>query len=146
MVLMTEILCSYCVETHWDSGARVILRVAVTAVTAVASSGLTWSVVYVVVLGWTFGSVGCHEMSKGAELSCELDYTILFWLWILSGIYPLFVENIRILWKYPRSVDIIRILSVLSLKVYSSSESDWYNISIHAKPQTETTIPLVTSE
>ena len=35
--------------------------------------------------------------SKGEELSCELDYAILFWSWILS-------------WKYPHSVDIIRIL------------------------------------
>ena len=80
-------------ETHWDSGARVILRVAVTAVTAANPAGLTWLVVHVVVVGWIFGGIGCHAMSKGAELSCELDYAISFWSWILS-------------WKYPRSVDI----------------------------------------
>ena len=43
----------------------------------------------------------------------------------ISCIYPYYVEIIRILWKYPRSVDIIRIFSVLSLTFYSSSESDW---------------------
>ena len=35
--------------------------------------------------------------------------------------------NIHILWKYPHSVDIIRILSDLYLNLYSSSESDWCN-------------------
>ena len=41
--------------------------------------------------------------------------------------YPRSVDIIRILWKYPHSVDIIHILSVLYLKLYSSSESDWCN-------------------
>ena len=45
-----------------------------------ARAGLTWSGVHVVVVGWMFGGVGCHATSKGAELSCELDYTISFWL------------------------------------------------------------------
>ena len=99
-------------------------------------------------------------MSRDAELSCDLDYTMSFWLWILSwkylhfleistcrGYYPqcvvistfcghylhfvfisvfcrnihiswilsAFCGNIHILWKYTRSVDIIRILSLLYL-------------------------------
>ena len=41
-----------------------------------ARSGLTWSEVHVVVVGWMFGGVGCHATSKGAELNCELDYAI----------------------------------------------------------------------
>ena len=44
-----------------------------------ARSGLTWSGVHVVVVGWMFDGVGCHATGKGAELSCELDYTISFW-------------------------------------------------------------------
>ena len=36
------------------------------------------------VVGWMFSGVGCHATSKGAELSYDLDYVILFWLWILS--------------------------------------------------------------
>ena len=93
------------------------------------------------VMGWIFGRVVCHETSKGADLSCELDYTISFLFWILSWRYPHFVEIsmfckyyphfvdiicilriypnyldiIRILWKYTRSVYIIRISSLLSL-------------------------------
>ena len=43
-------------------------------------AGLTWSGVHVVVVGWMFGGVGCHATSKGADLSCELYYTISFWL------------------------------------------------------------------
>ena len=80
------------------------------------------------VVGWMFGGVGCHVANKGAELSCELDYVISFWSWILLWkhprsvdiirilcIYPYFVDIIRILWKYPRSVDIIRISWILSV-------------------------------
>ena len=63
-------------DTHWDSGAHIIHRVAVTAVTVAAQSGLKWLGVHVVVVGWMFGSVACHATSKGAELSCELDYGI----------------------------------------------------------------------
>ena len=113
MFLMTEILCVYCVETHWYSGSRVILRVTVIDVTAAARSGLTWSVVYVAVVGGVFGSVGCHAMRNGAELTCELDYTILFWLWILSwnisairGDYPHFVEISTFCGYYPHFVEI----------------------------------------
>ena len=40
-------------------------------------------------------------------------------------IYSYFVEIIHFSWKYPHSVDIIHILSVLSLMFYSYSESDW---------------------
>ena len=47
-----------------------------------------------------------YATSKGAELSYDLDYVILFWLWILST----FFGCIRIFWIYPRSVDMIRIL------------------------------------
>ena len=49
---------------------------------------------------------GCHEMIQVAELSYDLDYVILFWSWMLST----FHGNIIISWKYPRSVDILRIL------------------------------------
>ena len=44
-------------------------------------AGFTWSVVHVVVVGWIFGRVGYHATSKGAELSCEIYYTISFWSW-----------------------------------------------------------------
>ena len=62
------------------------------AVTADAQAGLTWSRVLVMVVGWMFGGVGCHVMSKGVELSYDLDYVILFWLWIL----PAFCRNIHV--------------------------------------------------
>ena len=75
-------------------GARVIRRVSVTAFTSVARAGLTWLVVIVGVVGWMFGGVGCHATSKGTELSYDLDYIILFWLWILSA----FRGNIHVLW------------------------------------------------
>ena len=39
-------------------------------------AGLKWLGAHVVVVGWMFGGVGCHVTGKGAELSCELDYTI----------------------------------------------------------------------
>ena len=35
------------------------------------------------------------------------------------------MDIIRILWKYPRSLNIIQIPSALSLTFYSSCESDW---------------------
>ena len=66
--------------------------VGVTAVTADAWAGLTRAVVHVVVMGWMFGGVGWHATSKGALLSCELDYSISFWLGMLSWKYPYFVE------------------------------------------------------
>ena len=44
-----------------------------------ARAGLMWLGVHDVVVGWMFSGVGCHATSKGAELSCELDYTISFW-------------------------------------------------------------------
>ena len=56
------------------------------------------------------------ETSKGAELSCKWDYTILFWFWILLWKYlhfmgiSTFSRYYPHLWKYPHSVDIIRIL------------------------------------
>ena len=73
MVLMMAILRVYCLETQRDGGARIIHRVIVTAVTADARGGLTWSGVHVVVVGWMFGGVGCHATSKYAKLTCELD-------------------------------------------------------------------------
>ena len=42
-------------------------------------AGLTWSGVHVVVVGWMFSVVGCHATSKGAELSCDMYYTISLW-------------------------------------------------------------------
>ena len=42
--------------------------------------GLKCSGVHFVAVGWMFGGVGCHATSKGAEFSCEIDYTISFWL------------------------------------------------------------------
>ena len=41
---------------------------------------LTWLGVHVVVVGWMFGGVGYHATGKYAEFSCDLDYTISFWL------------------------------------------------------------------
>ena len=41
-----------------------------------ALAGLTWLGVHDVVVEWMFGGVGFHATSKGAELSCELYYTI----------------------------------------------------------------------
>ena len=64
--------------------AHIIFRIAVTDITAAAQAVLTWLKVHVVVLGWMFGSVGYHATIKGVELSCELDYAISFWSWILS--------------------------------------------------------------
>ena len=64
--------------------AHVIRGDAVTAVTSAALAGLTYLGPLAVVVGWMFGSIGCHAKSKGAELSCELDYIISFWSWILS--------------------------------------------------------------
>ena len=46
------------------------------------------------VVGWMFSGVGCHATSRGAELSYDLDYSILFWSWILSA----FCGNIHVLW------------------------------------------------
>ena len=40
------------------------------------------------VVGWMFGDVGYHATSKGEELSCELDYVILFWSGVVSCKYP----------------------------------------------------------
>ena len=58
------------------------------------------------VVGWMFGDVRCHAMSKGAELSCELDYVILFWSWILSWKYPHLVEISTFRGYYPHFVEI----------------------------------------
>ena len=33
--------------------------------------------------GWLFVVDACHATIKYAELNCELDYTILFWSWML---------------------------------------------------------------
>ena len=91
MVLVMARLRVYFLETHCNSSAHVIIRVAVTTVTAAAQVRLTWLVVHVVVVGWIFGGVGCHATSKGSELSCELDYAISFWLCILLWKYLYFV-------------------------------------------------------
>ena len=48
--------------------------------------------VHVVVGGLMFGGIGCHAMSKGEELSCEIYYHILFLSLILACKYPHFVE------------------------------------------------------
>ena len=61
---------------HTYTSARVICRVTVTSVTAAARVGLTLSELHDIVVGWMFGSVGCHSTITGAELSFELDYTI----------------------------------------------------------------------
>ena len=106
MVIMMNILRVYCLETHWDSGNCIIRRVAVTSVTDYAWVGLKWSGVHVIVVGWMFGGIGCHATSKGAELSCELDYAISFWLCILSWEYPNFVEVSTFPRYYPHSVDL----------------------------------------
>ena len=57
-------------------GARVIRRVAVTAVTTATRVGLAWLGVHVVFLGRMFGSVEYHATSKCAELICELVLSI----------------------------------------------------------------------
>ena len=49
-----------------------------------ARADLTWLGVHDVAVGWMYRGVGCHAKSKGVGLSCELDYTISFWLLILS--------------------------------------------------------------
>ena len=72
-----------CADYH-AINACVIRRVTMTAVTAATQALLRWLRVHIVVVGWMFGGVGCHATSKGAELSCELDYAISFWSWILS--------------------------------------------------------------
>ena len=58
------------------------------------------------VLGWMFGGIGCRATSKGAYLSCELDYAISFWSWILSWKYPHFVEISAFRQYYPHFVEI----------------------------------------
>ena len=67
-------------------------------------AGLTWSGLHVVVMGWIINGVGCHAMIKGAELSCELDYTISFWSWILSWKNPYFMEIPTFRGYYPHFV------------------------------------------
>ena len=42
MVIMMATLWVYCLETHWDSSARIIRRVDVTDVTAASRAGFTW--------------------------------------------------------------------------------------------------------
>ena len=53
-----------------------------------------------------FCGVGCHETIKGAELSYELDFSILFWSWILSGKYPHFMEISMFRGYYPYFMEI----------------------------------------
>ena len=60
-----------------------------------------WLGGHIVVVGWIFVGFGCHATSKGAGLSCELDYTISFWSWILSWKYPHFVEIFTFRGYYP---------------------------------------------
>ena len=72
------------------------------AITAADRSVLTWLVVHAVVVGWMFGGSWFHVTSKGEELSYKL-YCAIF-----SG-RGYYRGNIRISWKYPYSVDIIRI-------------------------------------
>ena len=85
-------------------GDHVVYGAAVMAITAAAQSGLTWSGALAVVVGWIFGGIGCHAPSKGAELSCELDYDISFWSWMLSWKCPHFVEISRLCGYYPNFV------------------------------------------
>ena len=47
-----------------------------------------------------------YATSKGAELSCELDYAISFWLWISLWKSPHFVEISTFRGYYPHSVEI----------------------------------------
>ena len=75
-----------------------------TSATAAARAGLTWLGALVVVLGWMFSSYGCHATSKGAELSCELDYVLSFWSWILSCKYPHLLEVYTFRGYYPHFV------------------------------------------
>ena len=65
------------------------------------------------------GAMQRHATRKGAELSCELDYAIPFWLCILSWKNPHFVEIStfceyyrHFVEIYPRSVDIIGITCI----------------------------------
>ena len=53
--------------------------------------------------------------SKGAELSCELDYAISFWSWILSCKYPHFVEISTFRGYYPHLMEISSIVYFSSL-------------------------------
>ena len=53
-------------------GASIIRGVAVTAAISDNRTRYTWSGVLVGVMGWMFGGVGCHEMSKCVELSYKL--------------------------------------------------------------------------
>ena len=50
-VLIISILRVDLLEIHWNISARVIRRIAVTAVTAAARSGLTWLGVHVMAVG-----------------------------------------------------------------------------------------------
>ena len=71
------------------------------------------------VVGWMFGGIGWHSTSKGAELSCDLDYTISLWSWILlwkclhflkistfCGYYLHFMEISKFRGYYSHFVDI----------------------------------------
>ena len=44
--------------------------------------------------------------SKGVEISCEIDYAISFWSWILSWKYPHFVETSTFRGYYPYFMEI----------------------------------------
>ena len=56
------------------------------------------------VVGWIFDGVGCHATSKCYELSCEIDYDISFWSWILLWKYPHLVEISKFRGYYPHLV------------------------------------------
>ena len=87
-------------------GACIILSIAVTSFAASAQVGLIWLLVHVMVVGWVFEGVGCHATSKVVELSCELDYAISFWSWILTWKYTHFVELSTFRGYYPHFVEI----------------------------------------
>ena len=61
-----------------------------------------------------------HTMSKGLELSCELDYPISFWLWILTWKYPHFVEISTFHGYYPHFVEISTFYGYYPYFVYIS--------------------------
>ena len=101
-------------------GARIIRRVAVMAITAADLTVFKSLGVHAVVAGCTVGGLGCHTTSKGAELSCEIYYSISFWSWRLTCKYPHFVEISTFRGYYPHFVEIsafhvyIRISWILS--------------------------------
>ena len=72
-----------------------------------ARAGLKWSLLHVVVMGWTFERVDCHATSKGADYPNFIDIIYIDHItsYITRNVHPIF-------------------------HIYSFTESNWCKTSI----------------